>query len=100
MDRFDNFGVEEMSKEAYAEKYDKTNERCICKECPSFVEGDAKAAYCFPLGGYSKVIKFEKGCICDTCSVAKEFELDHAHYCTRCSQVCQAYKTEIGGGHE
>ena len=100
IDRFDNFGVEDMSKEAYAEKYAAVMASCICSECPSFVAGDPKTAYCFPLGGYSKVIKVEKGCICDSCPVSKEYELNHAHYCTRCSQVCQSYKTELGGGHE
>lgn len=101
MGSFDNFGVEDMSKEAYRQKYAEILALCKCKECPSYVEGDDNTAFCFPLRGYSKVIKIEKGCICDSCPVKAEFELtDHAHYCTRCSQLCQSYKAEAGGGHE
>ncbi len=95
---FDNFGEEEMSNEVYKEKYAYVAENCKCSECPSYVEGDDMPAFCFPLGGTSKVIKAEKGCICDTCPISVEFELNHAHYCTRCSQLCQTYKDNVSVG--
>ena len=100
IDSMDNFGVEMMGKDDYKAKYKEIAAMCKCKECPSYVKGDAMAAFCFPLGGTSKVIKVEKGCVCDSCPVLKEYELNYAHYCTRCSQLCQSYKSEGGFGHE
>ena len=100
MSEYDNFGVEEMSKEEYAKKQDYVTKSCLCTKCPTYVQGDSPIGYCFPLVGVSRNIKWEKGCICETCPVFKEYELTHTFYCTRCSQVCQTHKTEAGGGHE
>ena len=100
IDSFDNFGVEMMGKDEYKTKYKDIVNKCKCKECPSYVAGDAQTGYCFPMGGTSKVITLEKGCVCESCPVWSEYELNHAHYCTRCSQLCQSYKTEGGFGHE
>ncbi|MCK4846477.1 MAG: DUF2769 domain-containing protein [Deltaproteobacteria bacterium] len=97
---FDRFGVEELSKEEYAAKEAGILEECLCATCPTYVAGDAPKGYCFPVVGTSDKIKVEKDCVCGGCSVFKEFKLTHNHYCTRCSQLCQTYKTEAGGGHE
>ncbi len=97
---FDNFGVEDMSQEEYRQKQAEILKLCQCTKCPTYVPGDEQTAYCFPLVGTSNVIKHEKDCICETCPVYKEYELTHTFYCTRCSQVCQSYKSELGGGHE
>ena len=56
-------------------------------------------AYCFPLIGTSAKIQKEKDCICKTCSIFKEYELNHSFYCTRCSQVCQMSKSEGPAAH-
>lgn len=96
----DNFGLENMSDEEYDARQADVASRCKCASCPSYVEGDETIGYCFPLIGTSKNIKWEKECICGTCPVYKEYELTHTHYCTRCSQLCQAYKTSSQGGHE
>ncbi len=94
LDSYDNFGVEKMTKAEHAEKQEKVLAVCKCKGCPSYVEGDnPSGAYCFPLIGTSKAIQWEKDCICGTCPVYKEYELDHNHYCTRCSQFCQSLQT-------
>ncbi len=98
--QFDNFGVEDMSKEEYKVKQAYVTEKCLCMKCPTYVEGDSPVAYCFPMIGTSTKIKWEKDCICGTCPVYTEYDLTHTHYCTRCSQVCQAYKVELGAGHE
>jgi len=98
---FDRFGEEGMSKEEYAKKQDYVLDKCKCPGCPTFVKGDNPAgAYCFPLVGTSKTIQWEKNCVCATCPIYKEYELEHTFYCTRCSQLCQTYKKEIGSGHE
>jgi hypothetical protein len=98
---FDRFGEEGMSKEEYAKKQDYVLSKCKCPGCPTFVKGDNPAgAYCFPLVGTSKAIQWEKNCVCATCPIYKEYELEHTFYCTRCSQLCQTYKKEIGSGHE
>ena len=96
----DAFGVEHMGSEENARKQAQVIEGCKCASCPTYVEGDTPIGYCFPLVGTSKNIKWEKDCICSTCPVFKEYELNHTHYCTRCSQFCQTFKSEVGGGHE
>ncbi len=91
----DPFGVEEMSKEEYASRHAYVIGKCLCSKCPTYVKGDSPVGYCFPLIGTSKNIKWEKDCICETCPIYNEYELTHTFYCTRCSQVCQAYKAEV-----
>ncbi|MCK4738378.1 MAG: DUF2769 domain-containing protein [Deltaproteobacteria bacterium] len=88
----DSFGVEEMPTEELDAKQAELMKQCLCEDCPSYVAGDKPTAYCFPLFGTSKNIHMEKDCMCSTCPVFKEYELDHNHYCTRCSQYCQTYK--------
>ena len=97
---FDPFHVEEMGKEEFAAKQAYVTGKCLCMTCPSYVKGDESVGFCFPMVGTSKVIKWEKECLCETCPVYSEYDLTHTYYCTRCSQVCQSYKAEIGAGHE
>ena len=97
---FDKFGVESMGREEFDSKMADVTTKCLCTTCPTYVKGDSPIGYCFPMVGTSKIIKWEKDCLCETCSVYKEYDLTHTHYCTRCSQVCQAYKMEIGAGPE
>jgi len=98
---YDRFGVEALSKEEYAKRQDYVLKNCKCAGCPTFVKGDNPGgAYCFPLVGTSENIHREKDCICETCPIYKEYELTHTFYCTRCSQLCQTYKMEMGSGHE
>jgi len=94
----DNFGVEKMGKEEHQKMFDYVQKNCKCPECPTYVEGDTPVGYCFPVVGTSKKIQWEKDCICGTCPILKEFELDHTYYCTRCSQFCQNLKREAGAG--
>lgn len=93
-DRFDKFGIQSMPKEEHDKKQSYVTKNCKCPGCPTYVKGDSPVGYCFPLIGTSKKIQWEKDCICNTCPIFKEYELDHSHYCTRCSQVCQTLKTE------
>lgn len=93
-DRLDAFGVTEIDKAAYDKKYAYVTQNCKCKGCPTYVPGDAKIGFCFPLIGTSEKIQKEKDCICGTCPIYKEYELNHTFYCTRCSQVCQTNKSE------
>ena len=97
---FDSFGVEDMSGDEFESKQAYVTSKCMCQGCPSYVEGDVPIGYCLPLIGTSKKIKYEKDCLCTKCPIYHEYDLTHNHYCTRCSQVCQAYKAEVGGGHE
>lgn len=90
----DKFDIETMTAEQHREKQAYVTGKCKCRDCPSYVEGDADIGYCFPLIGTSANIKWEKGCICDTCDIWKEYALGHNHYCTRCSEVCQGMKTQ------
>lgn len=98
---YDRFGEEGLSKQEYTKRQSEILKRCKCQACPTFVKGDNPAgAYCFPMVGTSKAIQWEKECICETCPIYKEYELEHTFFCTRCSQLCQTYKKEVGGGHE
>ncbi len=98
-DRLDRFGVMDIDKEEYERKQAYVIKNCKCPSCPTFVPGDALTGYCFPSIGTSDNIKAEKDCICNTCPVYKEYELNHTFYCTRCSQVCQALKIEGAAAH-
>lgn len=97
-DRIDAFGIETMNKDDYAKKQEYVLKKCKCSTCPTYVKGDVPTGYCYPLIGTSKAIQWEKDCVCQTCTVYKEYELSHTFYCTRCSQVCQALKMEGGLG--
>lgn len=99
MSDYDKFGEEGLSREQYARKQDYVVGKCLCSGCPSFVKGDDVAGFCYPLIGSSKVIKWEKGCLCETCPVFTEYDLSHTYYCTRCSQACQTYKTDAAIGN-
>lgn len=35
--------------------------RCVCPDCPSFVDGDPSYIYCWPTVGASKFIAEEQG---------------------------------------
>jgi len=96
----DNFGVEEMSEAEYAKRQAYVVKKCLCNKCPTFVKGDEMIGFCFPVIGTSKVIHHEESCICGTCPIYDEYELNHTFYCTRCSQVCQTHKVESAGMHE
>lgn len=95
----DKFGELEMNEAEFAKKEKAILAVCKCKSCPTFVPGDEEeGAYCFPPVGGSKAIKWEKDCICSTCPVYKEYDLEHTHYCTRCSELCQIEESESIGG--
>lgn len=93
-DRLDAFGVTVIDKAAYEKKQEYVIKNCKCPGCPTYVAGDAPVGYCFPLIGTSAKIQKEVNCICGTCPIYKEYELNHTFYCTRCSQVCQMLKSE------
>ena len=99
-DRIDKFNLEKMTDAESAKKQDYVSKKCKCTGCPSYVKGDNPVAYCYPVIGTSKKIQWEKECVCATCPVYKEYELDYSFYCTRCSQSCQALKVEGGAGHD
>ncbi len=96
-DYYDKFGIETMEGDEQKKKQDYVIKNCKCAGCPTYVEGDNPIGYCFPLLGTSKKIQWEKDCVCESCPIYKEYALSHAHYCTRCSQVCQTLKLELGG---
>lgn len=97
---FDPFHVEDMGNEERAAKQAYVTSKCLCLTCPTYVAGDEAVGFCFPMNSKSTVIKWEKDCLCSKCPVYSEVDLTHSFYCTRCSQVCQAYKAELGAGHE
>jgi hypothetical protein len=97
-DRIDKFGIETMDEADHKKRLEYVTKLCKCPGCPTYVKSDNPYAYCFPLIGTSKKIQWEKDCICSTCPVYKEYELDHSFYCTRCSQFCQTLKIEGIGG--
>jgi len=98
---YDKFGVELMNAEEHRKGQAYVTEKCKCQTCPNYVEGDSPIGYCFPLNGTSKKIHWEnEDCCCESCPIYQEYGLDHHYFCTRCSQFCQSFKLEEGGGHE
>ncbi|MEK6885923.1 MAG: DUF2769 domain-containing protein [Nanoarchaeota archaeon] len=55
--------------------------KCMCKDCPSFLECKEKTAFC--LFGKSKCIKKMNGCICGGCPVHAELSLKSGYYCLK-----------------
>lgn len=78
-----------VTVEELEQRKQRANERCICPECPTFVEGDEDIAFCFPTIGESGVIETEKSCICGDCPVYDEYDLTKGFFCTRGSEAEQ-----------
>ena len=76
-----------MMVEEFKKKLPKVQEMCICKKCPSYVEGATGTGFCHPLVGKSKKITKEKGCICGSCPVYMKMKLTKGYYCTRGSEM-------------
>ncbi len=57
----------------------KSELKCICEDCPSFVECKEKIAFC--LTGKSKCIKEKRGCICGGCPIHLENNFEGYYYC-------------------
>jgi len=64
----------------------KTEELCICRQCPSFVNCKEEITFCLMETGKSNCIKKENGCICGGCPIEKKFDFMHGYYCTRGSE--------------
>jgi hypothetical protein len=62
-------------------------EKCICKTCPSYVEGEKEIGFCHPLVGKSEKITKRKGCDCPTCPVYKMLGLKRGYYCIQGSEL-------------
>ena len=78
---------------------ERRKERCICPQCPSYKEcsGDTRErAFCSV--ERSKCIREEKGCICSTCPLTLELNLQHSSYCTRGSEAQQRILGALGIG--
>ena len=71
------------------EKLPMVKSMCICKNCPTYVEGETEVGFCHPLVGKSKVITEEKGCNCPTCPIYEKMNLKNGFYCTRKSEMEQ-----------
>ena len=54
--------------------------RCVCTRCPTFASGDSGL---FCLHGKSSLVVEEKSCLCRTCPVHIELELEGREYCVR-----------------
>ena len=75
------FNPEEMKK-----MEEKVISECICRSCPTYVEGADPIGYCFPSIGKNEKIKEEDQCICVGCPVYSEQSLNKMFFCTRGSE--------------
>lgn len=73
----------------FEEKLPMVQEKCICKDCPTYVAEETQTGFCHPLVGQSDVITEEKGCNCPQCPVYKEMGLKNGYYCTRGAELVQ-----------
>ncbi len=76
----------EMSPEEMEKRKQMALSMCICKSCPTYVEGAEPIAYCNVLIGKNAMITEEKGCICPTCPVFTKMSLTKDYYCTKGSE--------------
>jgi len=75
----------EMSEEM-KQKKQMVLSMCICKNCPTWVEGAEPIGFCFPAIGKNPMITEEKGCICPTCPVFSKLSLTKDYFCTKGSE--------------
>ncbi|MFX1464892.1 MAG: DUF2769 domain-containing protein [Promethearchaeota archaeon] len=59
---------------------------CICKSCPTWVEGAEPIGFCNALIGKNPKITSDKGCICPTCPVFSKMSLTKDYYCIKGSE--------------
>jgi hypothetical protein len=76
----------EMSPEEMEKRKQMVLSMCICKSCPTFVEGAEPIGYCFATIGKNPKITAEKGCICPTCPVFSNMSLTKDYYCIKGSE--------------
>jgi hypothetical protein len=71
----------------FEEKLPMIQEKCICKDCPTYAAEETENGFCHALVGKSGVIKEEKGCNCRQCPIYQEMGLKNGYYCTRGSEM-------------
>ena len=74
------------SPEEMEEMKQKVIGMCICRSCPTYVEGADPVGYCFPTIGKNEKIKEEDQCVCPGCPVFEEMNLTKTFFCTRGSE--------------
>lgn len=77
---------EKMNREEMKGMEQKVIGMCICRSCPSYVQGADPIGYCFPTIGKNEKIVSEDQCICLGCPVYAEISLTKTFYCTRGSE--------------
>lgn len=82
----------DMSQEEMKKIEEKVLSKCICRSCPTYVEGADPIGYCFPTIGKNEKIKEEDQCICPGCPVFEEMNLTKSFFCTRSSEKEQKSK--------
>lgn len=78
-----------MSREEYEKVVEDDQMECVCKQCPTYVEGDERIAYCYEPVGQSDVITEERNCICGQCPVYQKNGWRLNYYCTRGAEMTQ-----------
>lgn len=71
----------------FKKKLPMVQEKCICKDCPSWVKDESVTGFCHPLVGKSKIITEEKGCICGSCPIYTKMKMENGYYCTRGAEM-------------
>lgn len=75
---------------------DKVISKCICKDCPSYVQGADPIGYCHADVGKNSKIEDQNGCICGKCPVQDELNLEWGYYCMKGSAKEQEESGETG----
>jgi len=82
----------DMNLEETKKMKDKVIGMCICKSCPTYVEGADPVGYCLPSIGRNEKITEEDQCICPGCPVFDDMNLTKTFFCTRGSEKEQKEK--------
>ena len=77
---------EKMSLEEMKEMEQKVIGMCVCRSCPTYIQGAEPIGYCFPTIGKNERIITEDQCICPGCPVFAEMSLTKIFFCTRGSE--------------
>lgn len=60
---------------------DEAIRNCICGMCPSYFDCGEPLAFC--MGGKSRCIRNESGCLCPGCPIQEQLGFRGDFYCTR-----------------
>jgi hypothetical protein len=73
------------------ERRERLRQECICPQCPTYTPcaGEARERLYCVVGESGRCITEDLGCICPTCPVTEEMNLEHLTFCLLGTEAAQ-----------